>query len=139
MSLVHSPRSSALAVAAACLALVLTACGGAAPVDDQLTGPAPVRWEGSWQTNRGVLLLQRRDGALIGSYHDQSEEGHVTGKVTCQQFDRELVVEWRDQEGGMDRGRARLVLSYDAQSFVGTWGVMQESSGGGTWNGDRVD
>lgn len=94
--------------------------------------PKPVQpgnFNGSWESNFGVIVMTQTGGAVTGTYsHDAgSLKGTVTGNT--------LKGTWVESD---DKGTFTFTLSADGKSFKGSWQETEPDPGqGGGWDGTK--
>lgn len=77
-----------------------------------------------------TTILEKNDRMVTGVYTYATSRGEIKGLLSG----NVLTFTWA--EGGAS-GKGRFVLDDSEQSFSGTWGYMNSSDNGGTWNGKR--
>lgn len=138
----RSVLAALLSAALWALCLVLLAAAraapshGAAPSDGAAYAPDPC-WSGVWQTTRGFVWLAQVESRAAGEFGDRGilRDGAANGPTL-----RGAWAAWPGYAPPDDAGRFALTMTgEDCAAFTGTWGTGDDETGGGAWDGERVD
>lgn len=89
--------------------------------------PVPRGFAGQWDSNYGAMTITVQGERMTGSYTQPG--GRIQGTLQ----DRVFAGQWIQADR---RGRLRLELAPDGNSFKGTW-TENDGRGGGAWTGQR--
>ena len=99
--------------------------------------PPGATWTGKWDTTFGPLVLEEKNGTVIGVYKYSNGGTPVLGVLKGTMSDNVLEFRWAEQQGGAGSGRGRFFLSEDGRHFEGSWG-NGDSISSGNWRGDKM-
>lgn len=100
---------------------------------EEFSGDVASAWSGSWDTNRGQLVLTVEEGSVSGSFGDGCNfEGTITGTTI------NGVWSMTDDEGNETSGEVLFNLSEDGMSFRGTYNSTEEPDLWLAWHGTKV-
>lgn len=105
--------------------------GASPPFEVAAAPPGCDGFNGTWQTDFGVLTIRVREGVARGTYRQNEEDraGILAGEVDG----ATLTGTWHSELGA---GGTRIALKEDGTSFSGTWSQsLDRVSGAGKWEG----
>ena len=113
--------------------------------------PPACSWAGTWNTNYGVMSLTQSGSMVEGNYElpdpNAATGGIIPGVIQATVENGALNGRWSLPEELTSAGRFVFSMEEDCNSFIGTWGYGDRSSGGqgpfsqhaGYWRGIRGD
>jgi hypothetical protein len=127
------------------LSLALAACGGGAPEIVAKSMPAGGNFTGVYFSPQyGEMNLIQNGSAVIGEYKQEMRSGKIQGEATgdllkFEWTEKKAMVSNRAQEA-RGHGYFRYVVDSSNGDHVlkGEWGLGDETTGGGPWNGYKA-
>lgn len=139
-----SPAGSASVSPSATTSYILTAANAAGTCTATVTVTVNAaqavykNWEGTWNTNWGLMQLTQSAGKVTGSY--EHDNGKIEGNISKNLTGDILVGTWSEEPSYTppdDAGDLEFIMSSDLNSFTGNWRYGSSGSWSG-WKGTRL-
>jgi hypothetical protein len=97
-------------------------------------------WEGTWDTDWGMMYLTQSAGKVTGTY--EHDDGKIVGYISKNMTGNILVGTWSEAPSYLpennDAGDIEFIMSDDGNTFKGNWRYGSSGDWDGSWVGTRL-